>query len=114
MRPQDKKIIEGRINRLRVFAAVKAAMEADGQCPFASDIASRLGLNPAVVSRHMVALANADGLPFPIPSGKLRKSGALSEQSIGEDDRQTLLMEFRRSGRADPATPIEVDHLFNR
>lgn len=69
-----------RVNRLRIFAAVREYMLRYSESPTARTIAGDLGMPWRTVSWHFLALTNAKGLPFPIASGKERNSVALSRR----------------------------------
>lgn len=64
--------LNSQVNRLRVFNAVKTWMGDVGECPAAVDIADAVDLDTATICRHMRALRNAKGLPFPITPGRIR------------------------------------------
>ena len=65
---------KGWLTRLRVFRAVKAHMEAHGESPAPERVALALSLADHTVRDHMRALRRADGLPFPIPDGRLAEA----------------------------------------
>ena len=106
-----KKELEGKINRLRVFRAVKAHMEETGECPSAREIARQIGVDASSVNDHMAALAHADGLPFPIYTGKTRRAHAHGHQNEGA--REAVLIR-RRGARGSNAAwaPVPVDLLM--
>jgi hypothetical protein len=89
--------------RLRVFAAVKSHMEATGECPSATEIAQRIGIDRGWVSRHMAALNGATGLPLPITR---KMGGAHDDQSFAGN------MAAASIGCANAYAPIPVDVLM--
>jgi hypothetical protein len=62
----DPRALHNRVQRLRVFAAVKAWMLRYGECPTGVEIAAELDIPEWAAQRHMMALAGAAGLPLPI------------------------------------------------
>ena len=94
---------KGQATRLRVFAAVKAHMEATGECPRAEEIARRLGLHHSGVARHMAALNGATGLPLAVTL----KRGAPHEHHFYAGN-----MAAAYDGRANPNALIPVDILM--
>jgi len=101
--------IIGQANRLRVFAAVKAHMEATGECPLATDIAEKVGLSPAAVLLHMKGLRGATGLPVPITNG--RKRWGDRQRDEPKDETHAALAAHRRYGDRDHG-PVPLTELF--
>lgn len=66
--------LRGQVNRLIVFRGVKKFMETHLVCPSSIELAREIPLAEAAIGRHMHALANADGLPFPLSIGHARQA----------------------------------------
>ena len=75
----------GRINRLRVFSAVKKYMEENGECPTIVEISDLIGMPLTTVGPHMRALHGATGLPIPITPGAQRTTQRLIDNDCLQD-----------------------------
>ena len=90
--------VQGQATRLRVYAALRERMDADGECPTAVAIARRLDMSVEAVRQHMVALDGAAGLEF-------STRGRLAE-SIYQGKRDA------RFARRYEDAPVEVDLIL--
>ena len=81
---ENPSIINQRVNRLKVFSAVKSWMLGFGECPHATDIAAEVGLTPQCILIHMRALNGASGLPLPIEFRRaFTGKGSFKERNLG-------------------------------
>jgi len=76
----------GKVNRFRVFQAVKEHIELNGRAPTSVEVSEQLGLSNTSVARHMRALQNADGLRGLLLTSGEAKSVGLSH--LGEQRRE--------------------------
>ena len=98
--------IRGQARRLQIFALIKQAMDATGQCPTAVEIAAAVGITPSTAWLHMRALRNATGLPMPIPDSRERNE---ARAQLDEDERKSTNWRGGASYNiAEDALPLDV------
>lgn len=107
--------IKGQVTRLRVFAAVKRVMEAEGRCPTATEVGRMVGVERSTAGLHMVALRGAAGLPLPIDHSGQRNAASefvKTSEAFRAGQKASLSLRQLRMGHRADENNIPVDILL--
>ena len=105
----NNRTVVGMANRFRVFRFIKRVMQRENRCPDGVEVAKALNISSVIATEHMNALANADGLPFPIPSGAQRQRDLLTGAGVPLFDADLQASKFAAKFYMVDGYPLATD-----